>query len=330
MSASSPIACDLCGYDARRWSDERVSGTLRVMGGLWRGYLEGVDPLLADTRPDPHTWSILEYADHVREAAWNGRFLVDLALAEPGVDLGPPVVGGEEIGLQRRFTDPVATLGSMATATTDLFAALVKLDAAAWDTPMVVHGATVDIRHAAHHVLHEALHHLRDVGRIRAALGDGVRPQSGAVVHLAAGPGGVPKPAVASLNVGAAGIEGDHQNDELHHGRPFQAVCLWGADVLSELRAEGHPIEAGAAGENITIGGVAWDELRPGAKVLVGSTVELELSSYAIPCAKNAQWFVDRNFRRIDHDHHAGWSRIYAWVRRAGTVNVGDAVEILP
>ncbi len=334
MSSVPPITCSGCRFDAHHWSDERVVGTFRVMGALWRGYLEGIDGHVADTRSnanlpgDPSTWSILEYVDHVREATWNARFLVDLALADPGVDVGPAATTALEVGPQRRFSDLATTVRSMEEISTDLSGALVKLTAAEWETPLVVHGERVEIRRATHHALHEALHHLRDVAEIRRRLGDGVDPQQGTVAHLAAGPGGVPKLSVDSITVRTDGIEGDRQNDLLHHGRPFQAVCLWGTDVLGALRAEGHPIFPGAAGENITVDGVAWNRLRPGARARVGDQVELELSSYAIPCAKNAQWFADRNFRRIDQEAHPGGSRLYAWIVQPGTIRVGDVFEV--
>ena len=62
------------------------------------------------------------------------------------------------------------------------------------------------------------------------------------------------------------GLTGKH--DRLHHGRPLQAVCLWSQDVIDALRDEGHPIRAGAAGENLTVSGIDWDTIRPGVRHL--------------------------------------------------------------
>ncbi len=75
--------------------------------------------------------------------------------------------------------------------------------------------------------------------------------------------------------------------------------------------------------------GVDWATLRPGTVVLVGTVVG-EISSFATPCAKNADWFADGHFRRMDHDDHADSSRLYATVLRPGHVQLGDAVEIEP
>jgi MOSC domain-containing protein YiiM len=113
------------------------------------------------------------------------------------------------------------------------------------------------------------------------------------------------------------------------HGRVFQALCLWSADVIDALRAEGHMPYPGAAGENLTIAGVDWSTIRPGVRIAVGDVLA-EISCYATPCVKNAQWFSDGNFRRIDQNLHPGWSRVYAWVVTGGTVAPGEIVVVEP
>jgi MOSC domain-containing protein YiiM len=190
-------------------------------------------------------------------------------------------------------------------------------------------GEQVDLTWIGRHAVHDAMHHLHDVGRIRVRLGDGVPTQQGSVVNLARSDGGVPKLPAAAVDVDVDGVIGDRQGDRKHHGRPFQALCLWSMDVIEALQGEGHPITAGAAGENVTVAGIDWASLRPGTRLRVGEVL-CELSAAATPCAKNAQWFADGQFARIDHDLHPGWSRLYATVLEAGPIAVGDAVEVEP
>ncbi len=204
---------------------------------------------------------------------------------------------------------------------------LAGLDMGQWTRGAIVDGDRVDVRWIAQHAVHDATHHLRDIGRIRAGAGQGTRSARGRVVALHQSGGGVPKQPIPEAEVSWSGVAGDVQNDRRHHGRPFQALCLWSADVIAALVAEGHPVFAGAAGENITIEGVQWDQLLPGTVVRIGEVVG-EISSYATPCAKNAAWFSDRDFKRMDQDVHPGWGRLYAWVREPGTIRVGDAFEI--
>jgi MOSC domain-containing protein YiiM len=75
--------------------------------------------------------------------------------------------------------------------------------------------------------------------------------------------GGVPKLPV-NRRGGPRGVVGDDQADKRHHGHPEQALCVWSLEVIEALRDEGHPIEPGFAGENITVAGLDWTLVVPG------------------------------------------------------------------
>jgi MOSC domain-containing protein YiiM len=327
---SAPIEnCDECGFRWDRYTDEQAVGVYLVAGGLFRGVLDGVDLELANMRPSADSWSILEYVDHVRTSMWMWRFVVDAAVRELGIDLSTG--GARPMDPEVKWFDDVeSTVAAMEAESAALFTVLVALEPEQWDYSTLVSLGVVDQRWVARHALHEILHHLHDVGRIRVRLGDGVPTQTGSVAQLNVGGGGVPKNRVDDAEVTVAGMTGDHQNDRVHHGRGFQALCLYSEDVIEALNVEGHPIYPGAAGENITIEGVDWASLRPGAVIVIGDDVTIELSSYATPCAKNAAWFIDRDFRRMSHETHPGWSRLYATVLRPGRVQSGDRVFVEP
>ncbi|HEY5889674.1 MAG TPA: MOSC domain-containing protein [Acidimicrobiia bacterium] len=141
--------------------------------------------------------------------------------------------------------------------------------------------------------------------------------------------GGVPKLPVATAKVGVDGMMGDNQADKKHHGGPRQTLCLYSVDVIEELRNEGHPIQPGHAGENITLAGVDWPSIQSGDRFRVGDDLIVEFTDPATPCSKNAGWFLDRNFTRMSHTAHPGSSRWYAIVVNPGEVATGDAVEKL-
>ncbi len=162
---------------------------------------------------------------------------------------------------------------------------------------------------------------------LRSAGAFGAR-QEGTVAGLFTSDGGVPKQARPAIEVGFGGVEGDRQNDRGNHGRPWQAVCLWSTDVIDAFRADGHPLAPGLAGENITTTGISWDRVVPGIHLQVGS-VRLEVSSYAVPCRKNAAWFTDGHFGLMHH-RHGPVSRAYATVLRPGSVTLGDPVVLEP
>lgn len=177
--------------------------------------------------------------------------------------------------------------------------------------------------------VHGGMHALADAGRLRHRLGAGTPSHGGSVAQISTSGGGVPKRAVDRAHVTAAGVEGDRQDNRTHHGRPWQAVCLWSAEVIAQLQAEGHPIGWGSAGENLTLAGLDWASLRPGTRLLAGTAL-LELTAHAIPCRKNARWFSDGRFRRMAHEVAPGRSRLYARVVVGGVVAVGDPVAVEP
>ncbi|MEY2755108.1 MAG: hypothetical protein RJB65_1466 [Actinomycetota bacterium] len=148
---------------------------------------------------------------------------------------------------------------------------------------------------------------------------------TGTVAALHASGGGVPKAARDSLEVGFAGARGDAQRNRNHHGAPYQALCLWSGEIIDSLTADGHPIAPGRAGENVTLRGLDWSDVRPGVRLRLGSVL-CEISCYAEPCRHLSQWFSDGRFDRIRHDK-GDVSRVYATVLEPGVIEVGtDAV----
>jgi MOSC domain-containing protein YiiM len=137
--------------------------------------------------------------------------------------------------------------------------------------------------------------------------------------------GGVPKTSALEAMVTAYGLSGDHQNDPRYHGGPDRAVVLYSLEVIRLLQEEGHPIAVGSTGENLTVSGLDWAALSPGATLQIGE-VRLQITRYATPCGKIAGSFLNRQFRRIDQSEYPGFSRVCARVVAAGVVRPGDPV----
>tara|TARA_B100000959_G_C14705642_1_gene510667 strand:- start:206 stop:682 length:477 start_codon:yes stop_codon:yes gene_type:complete len=152
---------------------------------------------------------------------------------------------------------------------------------------------------------------------------------SGSVHSVNISSGGVPKSSVTSASVRKAGVEGDFNIfRDSRGGDPDRAVCIFSLEKIEDLKKEGHPIEVGSTGENITLEGVQWDALREGLRIEVGNAV-LELSEPCAPCSKIGESFVERRFDRIDYEHEKGWSRWLARVVQEGLVSVGDSVNVI-
>jgi len=140
--------------------------------------------------------------------------------------------------------------------------------------------------------------------------------------------GGVPKLPVPEARITVEGVVGDRQRNREVHGGVEQAVCLFSLEVIEALQAEGHSIKPGSSGENLTIAGLDWVQLKPGDRLRIGEAVRLEIVNHTAPCKHNARWFVDGDFSRISQKLHPGWSRFYARVLTEGIVRTGDAVMV--
>lgn len=148
------------------------------------------------------------------------------------------------------------------------------------------------------------------------------------VTHVNVNPlGGVPKHPVAEAHISSAGVAGDKQRDRRYHGGPQRAVSLYSAELIAALQAEGHPVAPGSTGENLTISGLAWEQLRPGDRLVIGERLQIEITSYAVPCTQIAASFRDGTFKRIGQKLNPGWSRVYARVLQEGVVRAGDPVD---
>ena len=156
------------------------------------------------------------------------------------------------------------------------------------------------------------------------------RYRTGLLASINVSGGGVPKRRVTGANVSRLGLLGDAQNDTIGHGGPERAVCVYSLERIHALQTEGHPIDVGTAGENVTLEGIDWDLVVPGARLRLGESVILEVASFTSPCKTIGESFIDGRFVRILQKLHPGWSRVYARVLSEGEIRCGDSVEVTP
>ncbi len=327
-----PESCPQCRFDSRAYPHQDLMGTLRAIRPWWELIAAPHPPAVLAARPAPETWSALEYCGHSTLVV--GLHAAGLEMLAAGDDVVLPpfdesdVANRSPVAPDAAMAPTIAELAGMVDLLRDRYldahrrGATNTLTVGDDDHPRTATGLAL-------HAVHDTLHHLQDVGRGFVALGAGTPRQYGTVARVSAGGGGVPKPAVPEAHVGYRGLDGDRQGERRHHGRVWQALCLFSTEVIERLRADGHPIEPGAAGENLTLTGVDFATLRPGTRLRVGDVL-CELSLPALPCANNAQWFADGDFMRMHHERDHGATRWYASVLEDGMVRTGDAVEVEP
>ena len=150
---------------------------------------------------------------------------------------------------------------------------------------------------------------------------------SGTIFQINISAGGVPKLARREGIVTPLGLEGDVQRNQVHHGGPERALCLYSLERILALQAEGHPIFPGAVGENLTLAGVSWTDLVPGTRWRLGEEVWIEITKYTTPCRHLIDYFLKGDFNRIHQEMHPGWARVYARILTPGRILTGDAVR---
>ena len=153
-----------------------------------------------------------------------------------------------------------------------------------------------------------------------------------AVVHSIniSSEGGVPKLPIDRAEILFAGVKGDYNRFrmEKNNGIGTRAVTLFSLEQIKKLKGEGHTIDVGTTGENITIEGIDWPTLEAGTRMMVGEAM-IKLSEPTAPCSKIGKSFIDGAFSRIDHELEMGWSRWSASVIEEGLVEIGSQVIIL-
>ena len=142
--------------------------------------------------------------------------------------------------------------------------------------------------------------------------------------------GGVPKLPIDKAEIKFQGVEGDFNRfrTEKINSIGTRAVTLFSLEQIKKLKSEGHAIDVGTTGENITIQGVYWPSLKVGTRMMIGDAM-IELSEPTAPCSKIGKSFIDGAFSRIDHELKLGWSRWSASVIEEGQVEVGSQVILL-
>jgi MOSC domain-containing protein YiiM/GNAT superfamily N-acetyltransferase len=157
-----------------------------------------------------------------------------------------------------------------------------------------------------------------------------MQPIAGRVLAVNVSRGGVPKLPVERAWVDRLGVAGDAHRERTVHGGPHRAVCLFAIEAIERLQSEGHPVEAGSTGENLTTTGIEWSLLPIGTRARIGDQLEIELANSTTPCSTQKRNFSDGRFSRLSIDLHPADSRMYARVLAEGEVRPGDPISLLP
>jgi cyclic pyranopterin phosphate synthase len=114
------------------------------------------------------------------------------------------------------------------------------------------------------------------------------------------------------------GIIGD-----AHAANWHRQVSLLAIESIDKMVAMGAEVSPGAFAENITTEGIDLLKLAVGDKVKLGETVEVEITQFGKKCHSRCEIFEQVGDCIMPREG------IFAKVARAGSISVGDVIEVI-
>lgn len=171
------MRCEECGFDFDSIATRDASEALRGFGRRYRAplsrLLPGEDDSVLRQRPEPETWSALEYAGHIRNvfALFDRRITRMVAEDDPDLE----VVDHDRTVEEGRYreADPGELADDVTRAAESLAATVDRLDPEDWTRTGRRGDEVRTVDDVVRRGLHEGNHHLLDIGRslrrVRAA-----------------------------------------------------------------------------------------------------------------------------------------------------------------
>jgi hypothetical protein len=164
-------ACPGCGIDEAGMAVPDALGAIRGFPRRYREALDRFPPARVRERPDPDTWSALEYAVHFREVLELLAMSLPIVVNEPDVRFPPIDVDEASRTRPDWVMDPALAVRGIAAAADAMASQAETMPWSAWDRTFHIgdneHAASWLVQHAAH----EGAHHLRDIAHVAERLG---------------------------------------------------------------------------------------------------------------------------------------------------------------
>jgi DinB superfamily len=163
--------CADCGVDEESIG---VPDAISAIKTFPRRYREALARIPADAltrRPDPDTWSALEYTVHVREVLQLLAAGLPIVLDEPDTKFPSFDADDSASRWPEWALDPELALSGIATASGVLVSRAEATPWEAWDRPFTVGTFTHPAAWIVQHAAHEGSHHLRDIERVGRLVG---------------------------------------------------------------------------------------------------------------------------------------------------------------
>jgi hypothetical protein len=157
--------CAECGFDAGRVRVEDLADLVHANTCGWYTALDGPD---AAVRPSANVWSPLEYACHVRDVhrVFAERLTLMLERDDPKFANWDQDVTAVESRYAEQ--DPAVVSVELVEAAADVAAIYARVEGVQWQRPgRRSNGSVFTVETLGRYHLHDAEHHLHDIGRGR-------------------------------------------------------------------------------------------------------------------------------------------------------------------
>jgi DinB superfamily len=157
--------CEQCAFDGSRYDGPTLLAAIRDLGPRWRALLTGAGERLR-VRPEPETWSALEYAAHSRDITALHVFGVEQALTgtEPRFPAFDPGLADSTAATYNSESVDVV-LDALDEHACRLASVADDAGEGAWSRGITLGDDRSDVRWLLEHALHDSTHHLQDVER---------------------------------------------------------------------------------------------------------------------------------------------------------------------
>lgn len=167
--AAEEHVCELCDFHYADISPTLAATKIRGYPDAYRDALDGIDEIALHRRPEPRTWSMLEYTCHVRDVYAVYAERVRRALAEHNPTLEPMhnQRRAERDAYNRQL--PSQVLDALEVNARGLLEQIDAIDGTQWTRTVTrLPGETRTVLWLVRQAAHEGRHHLRDIASIRS------------------------------------------------------------------------------------------------------------------------------------------------------------------
>jgi hypothetical protein len=170
--AGADHECEACALRYRDITPALAVAMIREAPAAYRAAFAGVPDAVVRRRPDPATWSMVEYLCHVRDVAVVVVERLELARAEDHPTFPP--LGNDDRAMRLHYIDAdvATTLDELADGAMRLAELIESLGDDDWArTASRRPGEERDVRWMVRQAAHECRHHLADIERVQRAAG---------------------------------------------------------------------------------------------------------------------------------------------------------------